>query len=291
MLCPHCHQPAQHLFTARDRNRGNPGEFDYYRGPCGLVFIGAIPPNLGDYYEGGYQRIPANEAELAPAARIEQYRLDPIIERIQGGKFLEIGPWIGLTAYSAKQLGFQVSALELNPGCVDLLQRSGIDAQQTDDPASSLSRIQDNFDVIALWHSIEHLPRPWDVIDQAAQKVAAGGLLYVAAPNPESAQMRTYKERWFHLDAPRHLYFLPADMIEEIGRRHGLTVVERTTDDALGRILDRDGWWHALHHHVPIPVVRRVYKLIVGGILRRKYRKAGDFSGAGYTVILQKQRT
>lgn len=288
MLCPHCNLPSEHLFTARDLNRGHRGEFDYYRGPCGLVFVGTIPPDLGKYYAGGYQQIPADEPEVAEAAKAERYRLEPIIRHKKNGRFLEIGPWIGLTAYSARQMGFEVSALELNEDCVDLLQRSGIAAQQSNDPAASLHAIDGKFDVIALWHSIEHLPRPWEVIEQAVQKLAPGGILYVAAPNPDSAQLRVFQERWFHLDAPRHLYLLPARMIEEIGRRYGLSLLECTTDDALGKILDRDGWWHPLHNHVPIPGLRRLYKLLVGAILRRKHRRSGDFAGAGYSVMLQK---
>lgn len=287
MHCPHCRSSADFLFTARDSNRGHSGAFDYYRGACGLVFIGDIPADLGRYYEGGYQEIPGNEAELAKAARAERYRLNSILPHIKGGKFLEIGPWIGLTAYSALKEGFAVSAIELNADCVDLLRRSGINAIQSDDPARALGELDGQFDVIALWHSIEHLPRPWDVIAAAARKVAPGGILYVAAPNPESAQMRVFKERWFHLDAPRHLYFMPAHMVEEIAAEAGLVSVARTTEDPLGRILERDGWWQALHRHVPVPGIRRLYKLAVGGMLHKRHRRANDFGGAGFSVTLK----
>lgn len=287
MQCPHCHRHADFLFEARDLNRGHAGAFKYYRGPCGLVFIGKVPENLSQYYEGGYQSIPGDEYELAQAAKHEQYRLKPILERVKEGSFLEIGPWIGLTAYSARKAGFAVSALELNQDCVDLMRRSGIDAVQTDDPARTLSGIDRQFDVVALWHSIEHLPRPWEVIDAAARKVAPGGVLFVAAPNPESAQMRVYKDRWFHLDAPRHLYFLSADLVQDISEQAGLTLVDKNTDDKLGRILERDGWWQALHHHLPVPGLRRIYKTIVGGYLQRRHRKPDDFGGAGFSIIMQ----
>lgn len=290
MLCPHCQKPAQLLFVAHDKNRNKSGSFDYYQGPCGLVFIGEIPADLSIHYQGGYNEIPSNEAGLAEMAKTESYRLDTIKKYVpKGAAYLEIGPWIGLAAYNAKLAGYQVSTLEFNEDCIDLMQRSGINAMQTDDPAAALAASDKYYDVIAMWHSIEHLPRPWDVIDQATKRLKKSGVFFIAAPNPESAQMQVYGKDWFHLDAPRHIYLPNASMIEEIAARNGLRQVERTTDDKLGRIIERDGWHHALHNHVPVPGLRRLYKIAATYFLNRKYRKAGDFGGAGYSLAFIKE--
>ncbi len=288
MQCPHCHQDAEFLFQAHDRNREKPGSFDYYRGPCGLVFIGEIPENLGDYYQGGYQRIPVNEAELAAMAHAERHRLAPVREIVKSGRFLEIGPWIGLVSYNAYLAGYDVSVLEQDAGCVDLLRSIGISATCTQDPAEALPRLDGQFDVIALWHSIEHLPRPWEVIDRAAEKLAPGGVLLVAAPNPESAQMRVMGKDWYHLDAPRHIYFPPASMVEDIAGRHGLALVSKTTEDKLGKIIERDGWHDAVHRHIPIRGLRWFYKRLAEAFLKLRHRRKDDFAGAGYTILLRK---
>jgi len=289
MICPHCRRHSQLLFTAQDKNRGKPGSFSYYRGPCGLVFIGEVPVDLSIYYEGGYEKIPLDEAGLAKMAGPESYRLDLIKKYVpKGAKYLEIGPWIGLAAYNAKLYGYDVSTLEFNDVCVDLMRSCGINAMQTGDPAAALSDDDANYDVVAMWHSIEHVPRPWDVIDRAAKRLNKGGVLFVAAPNPESVQMALYGKDWFHLDAPRHIHFLNAAIIKEIALRNGLSPVEQTTDDKLGRIIERDGWHHALHHHIPVPGLRRLYKLVATYFLTLKYRKAGDFAGAGYSLAFIK---
>ena len=255
-----------------------------------MVFIGEIPSDLAMYYQGGYNEIPENEAGLAKMAEAESYRLDVIKKYVaSGAEYLEIGPWIGLAAYNAKLAGYDVSALEFNEDCIDLMRRSGINAMQTDDPAAALAASDKHYDVIAMWHSIEHLPRPWDVIDQAAKRLKKSGILFVAAPNPDSAQMNVYGKDWYHLDAPRHIYFPSALMIEQIALRNGLRLVERTTDDRLGEIIERDGWRHALHSHVPIPGLRRIYKIIAGYFLNRKYRTLGDFGGAGFSIVFVKE--
>lgn len=277
-------QAAEFLFTAKD-NRGLAGAFDYYRGPTGHVFIGEIPDNLGDHYAGGYQTIPQSEAELAELARGDAYRLDAVKRLVPAGAFLEIGPWIGLVSYSALKAGYDVSVLERSPDCVALLGGVGIDATRTDDPARTLAESGRRFDVIGLWHSIEHLPRPWEMIDVAAGALNPGGILVVAAPNPESAQMRVLGPRWVHLDAPRHIHFLTMGDVETIGARHGLEVVEKTTDDRLGKILDADGWRFEAKRKYPLHDYHETLRLWKWMSL---WHRRGALDGAGYTLIMRR---
>lgn len=288
MRDPYTGEQATHLFTAKD-NRGLPGSFDYWRGSTGHVFIGAVPTNLGDHYAGGYQTIPETEAELARMAEVDRYRLDPVRALVPAGCFLEIGPWIGLVAYSARQAGYTVSALEMDERCVALLNRVGVRATQTDDPATALARSGETFDVIGLWHSIEHLPRPWEVIDAAAAALNPGGLLVVAAPNPESAQMRVLGRHWLHLDAPRHLHLMTAAQFEEIGRRRGLETVSCTSDDRLGEILDQNGWQVEVQRRLRgIPGLRSLARLPLHRLLRRRHRRTGALDGAGFTLMMRR---
>ena len=288
MRDPYTGEQAEHLFDAGD-NRGLPGTFGYWRGPSGHVFIGTVPENLGDHYEGGYQAIPETEAELAAMAEVDRYRLDPVRKLMPAGRFLEIGPWIGLVAYSARRAGYDVSALEMDERCVALLNRVGVRATRTSDPATALAQSGETFDVVGLWHSIEHLPRPWKVIDAAAAALNPGGLLVVAAPNPESAQMRVLGRYWLHLDAPRHLHLMTAAQYEEIGKRRGLETVLCTSDDRLGEILDRNGWQVEVQRRLRgIPGLRSLARLPISRVLRRRHRRPGMLDGAGFTLMMRR---
>lgn len=281
-------ETAQFLFTARD-NRGIPGSFDYYRGPGDHVFIGEIPANLGDHYAGGYQPIPVDEAELAVASRQDAYRLDPVRALVPEGRFLEIGTWIGLVSYSALKAGYEVSALEKDQRCVDLMRGAGIHAVQSDDPATTLAQSSETYDVVGLWHSIEHIPEPWRLIETAARAVRPGGILVVAAPNPRSAQLRATGAEWYGLDAPRHLHLIPLETYEAIGERNGLSTVEKTTDDHLGFLLERDGWNFELSRRFRgIPLLRSLVRLPLWRLLARRHRRDGRLDGAGFTLIMQR---
>lgn len=280
-------EPARFLLSASD-NRGLPGTFHYWRGQNGHVFLDPIPADLERYYAEGYQPIPKGEAELAELAKGDAYRLEPIKLLKPSGTFLEVGPWIGRVAYSAKQAGYAVSVLERDGDCVSLLQRCGIDAIQSVDPARSLRELGRKFDVIGLWHSIEHLPRPWEVIQAAARALNPGGLLVVAAPNPESAQFRLFGKHWVHLDAPRHIHFLPISLIDAIAGKEGLVTLERTTDDQLAQEIDtyglnfeirRRGW---RSKDLPLRMVNWMNRTI-----RSLSRSGAPLNGGGYTVIMQ----
>lgn len=279
---------AEFLFTAKD-NRGEPGSFHYWRGQNGHVFLDPIPADLDHYYAKGYQPIPKDEAELALVAKGDAYRLDPITRLKPAGSFLEIGSWIGLTAYSAKVAGYQVSVLERDQCCVDLLQRAGIDAIQSIDPAASLNQLGRAFDVIGLWHSIEHLPFPWEVVKAAANALNRGGILVIAAPNPESAQFRVLGKNWVHLDAPRHIHFLPHGLIRAIAEKEGLSFVEATSDDQLGKMLEEHGWRVELFRRAAnLPVLKSLVYRLFWRRLQSRHRRSGLIDGAGFTLILRK---
>lgn len=285
---PFTGERARHLFDAID-NRGIPGTFSYWQGTDDHVFLAPVPDNLGDHYAGGYQRIPDTEAELAAMARVDAYRLNEIKALVPSGRFLEIGPWIGLVSYTALKAGYDVTVIEMDQRCVDLLSSVGIHAVQSADPAKTMQSMPEKFDVVGLWHSIEHVPRPWDVIERAARLVAPGGVLLIAAPNPQSAQLRVLGKDWLHLDAPRHLHLMAIGTYEEIGRRAGLETVSKTTDDELGRILDRHGWTFELYRRSRnLPGVRRVVSRLFRAALARRHRQQGALDGAGFTLVMRR---
>ena len=70
-----------------------------------------------------------------------------------------------------------------------------------------------HFDVITLWHSIEHITQPGAYLKEARRLLKEDGLLFLAFPNIDSLEFRLAKGDWFHLDLPRHItHFSPMTM-------------------------------------------------------------------------------
>ena len=63
-----------------------------------------------------------------------------------------------------------------------------------------------SFDVITLWHVLEHLPNLEEQIQVFKNLLKLDGTLIIAAPNFNSYDAKFYKSHWAAFDAPRHLW-------------------------------------------------------------------------------------
>ncbi|MFZ1805601.1 MAG: class I SAM-dependent methyltransferase [Cyclobacteriaceae bacterium] len=72
------------------------------------------------------------------------------------------------------------------------------------------------FDVITLWHVLEHVPNPNTLIAQLKEKLNEGGLIFVAVPNHESYDAKYYQAHWAAYDVPRHFWHFAKANIEKL---------------------------------------------------------------------------
>jgi len=57
-----------------------------------------------------------------------------------------------------------------------------------------------------MWHSLEHLAEPLVYLKEAGRVLKKEGILLVEVPNFNSWQSVIFKDNWFHLDVPRHIF-------------------------------------------------------------------------------------
>jgi SAM-dependent methyltransferase len=114
--------------------------------------------------------------------------------------------------------------------------------------SAELADLEPGWAAVVFWHSLEHLRSPGEAIDRAAALLVPGGVLVVAIPNTGSLQARAFGERWFALDAPRHLVHVPASALLARLAALGLRV-ERTSQVRGGQVVF--GWLHGLVSLLP----------------------------------------
>jgi 2-polyprenyl-3-methyl-5-hydroxy-6-metoxy-1,4-benzoquinol methylase len=77
------------------------------------------------------------------------------------------------------------------------------------------------FDVVTMWHVIEHVHDPKGTLAELHRIMKPGGLLVISTPNLWSWDARGFGRYWVGLDAPRHLYvFSPATLehlLQQVG--------------------------------------------------------------------------
>jgi 2-polyprenyl-3-methyl-5-hydroxy-6-metoxy-1,4-benzoquinol methylase len=79
------------------------------------------------------------------------------------------------------------------------------------------------FDVITLWHVLEHIADLAKTIQLLSKSVRPGGNLTIAVPNPKSADANQFKEYWAAYDLPRHLYHFAPDVLKKLIEKAGFT--------------------------------------------------------------------
>ena len=286
--CRFCGRPATLRFQTMDWNRRLSSQpFRYYRcSGCAVTFLSPVPGDLGRYYPPDYYPMPATLTDLARMAEPERYKLALVQRYHPGGRLLEIGPATGAFAYLAKAAGYEVDTVEIDAACCRFLREVvGVGAIESGAPSRVIPTLG-GYDVIALWHVIEHIPDPWETLAAAAERLRPGGIVVIGAPNPDAFQLRVFGQYWTHIDAPRHLQLLPIETLTHRARLLGLRPLLRTTrtpgdlgwnvfgwqksmqNVLQGRAAAAIGWWLSL---AALPVDR-----------------AGRL-GSTYTVVLQKE--
>jgi SAM-dependent methyltransferase len=290
--CPFCHEPAIHEFRTHDVNRQVTTEqFSYLRcRACGLLALSPVPVNLERYYPTEYyDAMPWSRQRLDRIAEANRYQIEMVQRFIPAGRLLEIGPGYGVFAHLAKKSGFDVEVIEMSDRCCKhLTEVVGVKAINSNRPADVLKTAEPK-DVIVLWHVIEHLPDAWECLASAAHNLAPGGILLIATPNPDALQFHMMGSAWPHVDAPRHLYLIPASVVIQRLRPLGLEPVLLTTNDKGGLSWNRFGWQRYFMNRFsskPAQLAAFAAGYLISVPMALWDRR--ELKGSAYTLILQK---
>lgn len=289
--CPCCGSESPLHFRSRDYNRRTDQTvFHHYKCPgCGLIFLSPQPSNLDDYYDSEYHYIPDSIDFLESVASHERYKIDLITQHVSKGRLLELGPSMGCFSYLARQSNFETEAIEMDAACSRFLNEVvGIPTKNTSDIANALQTARP-YDVIALWHVIEHLPAPWETLEVLVEKLAPGGIIVIAAPNPAAFQFQVLGRFWPHVDAPRHLMLIPHTLLERKMASLGMSTAFFTTNDAGGLGWNVFGWEFFLRNLTEnVTAKNALGKLgrFIATLMRHWDREEGK--GSAYTMIFRK---
>jgi SAM-dependent methyltransferase len=199
---------------------------------CGLCYTNPRPgPDCMDrFYPADYRprrlrRPPSGPGGARPLRRWRPPRGDRrILDGHGENRLLDFGCGSGRFLEYMDRKGWQVMGLDVSAPAVQRIHKeSGLRALAGTLPHPAL--VPDSFDVITMWHSLEHVPYPRDVLENAYFLLAPGGKLLVAVPNMKGLGFRWFGPAWYGLDLPRHLtHFTPPTlcrMLERAGFRVG----------------------------------------------------------------------
>ena len=85
---------------------------------------------------------------------------------------------------------------------------------------------QTKFQVITLWHVLEHVYPLQATLQTLKDKLADHGTIFIAVPNRESQDAKYYGEAWAAYDVPRHLWHFTKTSMAKLLEGSGLRIQE-----------------------------------------------------------------
>lgn len=185
--------------------------------------------NLGRYYESD-DYISHTDGKRSLFEKlyhaVKQKALRDKIKLIQGfqpqkGKLLDIGAGTGDFLAVAKANGWDTTGIEPSEKAKAIAIGKGVSF------TGSLAEIEDHsFDVITMWHVLEHVPDVEAQITELKRLLKQDGTIFIAVPNFKSYDAKYYGGFWAAYDVPRHLWHFSKTAIEKLFMRQGIELVK-----------------------------------------------------------------
>lgn len=137
---------------------------------------------------------------------------------------LDMGCGTGEFLQACKTDGWEVTGIEPSEiARKHAKENYGIDAMI---PERLFELKEKKFNVITLWHVLEHVHQLDKTINQIGTILLENGTLIIAVPNCNSWEAKKYAEHWAAWDVPRHLYHFTEKDIRAIFKKHNFVLKE-----------------------------------------------------------------
>lgn len=216
--CPICNSRSfTELLTCKDYTVS---QESFIVKKCTVCKLGITSPrpsdeDLGRYYESEAYISHANTRKslfdrIYQTARryTTQWKIDIIKEYnpVPNIKLLDYGCGTGHFLHQASTTGIRIDGLEPNDKA-----RKQAEALLSKHIFKNIGELTSRYDVITLWHVLEHIPNFPTIVHQLHKSLNTNGMLFVAVPNMRSADADRYQQFWAAYDVPRHLWHFNKD--------------------------------------------------------------------------------
>jgi 2-polyprenyl-3-methyl-5-hydroxy-6-metoxy-1,4-benzoquinol methylase len=137
------------------------------------------------------------------------------------GKLLDIGAGTGDFLVVAKNDGWDTTGIEPSAKAKAIAINKGVNF------ATNLSNLESHsFDVITMWHVLEHVPNLDEYILELKRLLKPTGTIIIAVPNFKSFDANYYGRFWAAFDVPRHIWHFSKTAIDKLFAEKGMKLVK-----------------------------------------------------------------
>ena len=257
---------------------------------CGLLFTEPRPAKdkIGEYYKSEeYYSHQENKQGFIPkvyesvkSINLKQkYKI--ATKGMKAGKVLDIGCGVGDFLHTMEKHGWECTGVEPSEEA-KTIARKRIKANLYA-PEEINQMPNASFDIITMWHVLEHVDDlKWEM-EQLARLIKPNGRIVIAVPNYKSYDAEYYKELWAAYDVPRHLNHFNKKTLSNIFKTNGLNLLKTNK-------LIWDAYYISFmseqYRHHKLPLLKGAFR---GLISNCKARRSGEWSSLVYVFEKQKQ--
>ena len=203
-------------------------EFDLlYNEEFEMLVTSPVPENLDSYYDSDAYISHSNqkkgifEKTYGLVKSIALKRKLKLINSfdLPGKSLLDIGAATGDFLAISKNGGWDVTGTEPNEKVRSIASYQGIELLENSNGLKKQS-----FDVITLWHVLEHIENLSEFISQLNELLKDDGRIVIAVPNYKSFDAQYYNEYWAAYDVPRHLWHFSKESIGKLFSKDNIVV-------------------------------------------------------------------
>jgi 2-polyprenyl-3-methyl-5-hydroxy-6-metoxy-1,4-benzoquinol methylase len=233
--CPLCGSQSISAFLKARDNLLTHESFDIYQcHSCNFRFTQDVPApdEIGKYYQS-QDYVSHSDTRKGVMNKLYHFGRSIMLKKKYGmmkketiGKsLLDIGCGTGYFPAFMKEKGFTVAGVETDPKARDFAQQHfNLKVYSPEDLINH--QIEDKFDVITLWHVLEHLDDFNLYIERMLEQLSPEGSLVIALPNCNALDARYYKAFWAGYDVPRHLWHFTPSTFQMLAKKHGLKIMK-----------------------------------------------------------------
>ncbi len=229
--CPCCASSAIYpVLSAKDHTVSNEVFEIWHCDDCTIRFTQSVPASadIGPYYQSAAY-VSHSDTQKGFINRlyhiIRNHTLSTkrkLVQKVSGkktGTLLDVGAGTGAFVNTMQTAGWKITGLE-----PDDIARTNAEHKYglnllSPDLLNTLDA--EHFDVITLWHVLEHVHELHPYLENFHRLLKPGGRLLIAVPNYTSYDAIHYKGFWAAYDVPRHLYHFSPKGMELLARKKG----------------------------------------------------------------------
>jgi 2-polyprenyl-3-methyl-5-hydroxy-6-metoxy-1,4-benzoquinol methylase len=195
------------------------------------------------------------------------------------GRILDFGCGIGHFVKTCQANGWEAVGFEPNPTAANIAKE---DQKISLLPDLKALGQQKKFDVITLFHVLEHVHSLNKTLKLLLDRLKKRGLLFIAVPNREAADATAFKEHWAAWDVPRHLYHFNLTSMQYLAERHDCRITEILP-------MKFDSYYVSLLSHQYLDSPNRLIKAVKAGYQSNQLAKKNANNYSSLLFVLKKK--